>query len=52
MFLAVGVACALIAVILDGKAYGSLASAGRSASRKSIIMCVVSGVLMGLWARS
>jgi len=50
MFLAIGVACALIAVILDGKAYGSLASAGRSVSRKSIVTCVVSGVLMGLWA--
>ncbi|MGD0213735.1 MAG: GRP family sugar transporter [Terriglobales bacterium] len=48
--LAAGVVCALIAVILDGKAYGSLASAGRSISRKSIVVCVVSGVLMGLWA--
>src|ERR1700716_2324391 len=48
--LAGGVVCAVIAVIMDGKAYGSLASAGRSVSRKSIITCVVSGVLMGLWA--
>jgi glucose uptake protein len=48
LFLALGVACALIAVILDGKAFGSLGS-GRSASRKSIIICIVSGVLMGLW---
>lgn len=50
MFLGIGVACALIAVTLDGKAYGSLASAGRSVSRKSITVCIVSGVLMGLWA--
>jgi glucose uptake protein len=50
MFLAIGVACALVAVILDGKAYGSLASAGRTVSRKSIVTCIVSGVLMGLWA--
>ncbi len=50
VFLAVGVACALVAVILDGKAYGSLGSAGRSVSRKSIVTCVVSGVLMGLWS--
>jgi glucose uptake protein len=50
MFLAIGVACALVAVILDGKAYGNLASAGRSVSRKSIVTCVISGVLMGLWA--
>jgi len=49
VFLGAGVVCALIAVILDGKAYGSLASAGRAVSRKSIVVCVVSGVLMGLW---
>jgi glucose uptake protein len=48
--LAAGVLCALIAVVLDGKAYGSLAIAGRKVSKKSIIVCVVSGVLMGLWA--
>lgn len=49
-FLALGVICALVAVILDGKAYGSLASTGRLVSRKSVITCIVSGVLMGLWA--
>lgn len=49
LFLALGVACALIAVVLDGKAFGSLPGV-RSASRKSIIICVVSGVLMGLWS--
>src|SRR5215469_8377942 len=43
-----GVACALIAVILDGKAYGSLRRVGESASRTSIVVCIVSGVLMGL----
>lgn len=48
--LAAGVACAVIAVILDGKAYGSLASEGRAISKKSIITCIVSGILMGLWA--
>lgn len=48
--LALGVACALIAVVLDGKAYGSLVGTGRTVSRKSLITCVVSGVLMGLWA--
>jgi len=40
----------VVAVILDGKAYGSLASTGRTVSRKSIVVCIVSGVLMGLWA--
>ncbi len=49
LFLALGVACALIAVVLDGKAFGSLTGA-RTASRKSIVICVVSGVLMGLWS--
>jgi glucose uptake protein len=48
LFLAGGVACALIAVILDGKAFGSL-TGGRTATRKSIVICIVSGVLMGLW---
>src|SRR6266436_9077409 len=48
--LTLGVACAFIAVLLDGKAYGSLAAAGRSVSKKSLITCVVSGILMGLWA--
>ena len=48
--LAVGVVCAVIAVILDGKAYGSFATAARSASKKSITTCIVSGVLMGLWS--
>ena len=50
VFLGLGVACALLAVILDGKAYGSLAGSGRSVSRKSIVVSIVSGVLMGLWA--
>jgi len=50
VFLAIGVACAFLAVLFDGKAYGSLAASGRSISKKSLITCVVSGVLMGLWA--
>jgi glucose uptake protein len=48
--LAAGVVCALIAVVLDGKAYGSLAGTGRTVSKKSNVTCIVSGVLMGLWA--
>jgi len=50
LLLMLGVACALIAVILDGKAYGNLKRAGQGISRKSIIVCVVSGTLMGLWS--
>jgi glucose uptake protein len=49
VLLAAGVVCALLAVFLDGKAYGSLASTGKTVSKKSIVVCVVSGVLMGLW---
>src|SRR5258707_9208446 len=48
--LAAGVLCAVIAVVLDGKAYGHLSGINRSVSKKSIITCIVSGVLMGLWA--
>jgi glucose uptake protein len=47
--LGAGVLCALAAVILDGKAYGHLGGI-KETSRKSIVICVVSGVLMGLWA--
>jgi glucose uptake protein len=49
LFLALGVACAFVAVVLDGKAFGTMSSA-RTTSRKSIVICVVSGVLMGLWS--
>ena len=50
VLLAIGVLSAVIAVIMDGKAYGSLPIAGRAVSKKSIVTCIVSGVLMGLWA--
>src|SRR5579884_4137683 len=46
LFLALGVICALLAVIFDGKAYGSLAVKDRSISRTGIITCVISGILM------
>jgi glucose uptake protein len=48
--LVAGVICAVVAVIYDGRAYGELASANKSVSRKSIVICIISGVLMGLWA--
>ncbi|MFN2447121.1 MAG: GRP family sugar transporter [Vicinamibacterales bacterium] len=50
VLLGIGVALAILAVIADGKAYGSLASAGTPVSRKSLIVCLVSGVLMGAFA--
>ena len=49
VMLGAGVLCAVVAVMLDGKAYGELGT-NREASRKSILVCIVSGVLMGLWA--
>jgi glucose uptake protein len=50
VLLAAGVASAILAVILDGKAYASLQKAASALSRKSIVVSVVSGILMGLWA--
>ncbi|HUJ31664.1 MAG TPA: hypothetical protein VLY23_10320 [Candidatus Acidoferrum sp.] len=49
LMLAMGVICAFTAVVLDGKAYAQL-TRGKELSRKGIVICVVSGVLMGLWA--
>src|SRR5262245_40864103 len=48
--LAVGVGLAILAVIADGKAYASLTAGGSAVSRKSIIVCIVSGLLMGAFA--
>lgn len=48
--LALGVLCAVAAVTMDGKAYASLASQGRRVSKKSIVVCIVSGILMGSFA--
>jgi glucose uptake protein len=48
--LAGGVACAVVAVVLDGKAYASLNKTSGAVSHKSILTCLVSGILMGLWA--
>ena len=45
--LGAGVLCAVVAVILDGKAYGELGT-NREASRKSILVCIVSGVSDGI----
>jgi len=48
VMLSAGVLCAVIAVTLDGKAYGELTTE-KQASRKSIVTCIVSGILMGLF---
>ncbi len=50
LLLGLGVALALIAVVLIGKAYGRLSTGGESVSRKSLVICVISGLLMGSFA--
>jgi glucose uptake protein len=47
--IAAGLLCGVLAVVLDGKAYGQL-SGNKAASRKGLITCVVSGILMSTWA--
>lgn len=48
--LGAGVAMALLAVVLIGKSYGALKSDGSAVSRKGVITCVISGLLMGIFA--
>ena len=48
--LAAGVALALVAVLFDGRAYSALTQGGSAVSRKSLVVCVVSGLLMGSFA--
>ncbi len=45
-----GVGMALLAVILIGLAYAARGTGGVVATKKGIIVCLVSGVLMGSWA--
>ena len=57
LLLGIAVVCAIVAVVFDGRAYQSLnasknaaGEAAGGASRKSIVVCVISGILMGLFA--
>jgi glucose uptake protein len=57
LLLGIAVLCAIVAVIFDGRAYQHLnasknasGQSGNRASRKSIVVCVISGLLMGLFA--
>lgn len=50
LLLAIGVALAILAVILDGKAYSALKAGSPAISRRSIVVCVISGLLMGAFA--
>src|SRR5207244_9662918 len=49
-YLAGGIGLAIAAVLFDAMAYKRLASGGSSVSRKGIVVNVVSGLLMGLFA--
>jgi len=48
--LAAGVLMAVLAVILVGKSYGALRGGNQAISRKGVIVCVISGSLMGIFA--
>ncbi len=48
--LGAGVAMAVLAVVLVGKAYGELQGPNRTLSRKGIVVSIVSGLLMGTFA--
>jgi glucose uptake protein len=49
-YLAGGVVLALAAIVLDAMAYNSLRKEHRAVSRRGIVICVVSGLLMGAFA--
>src|SRR5260370_6176944 len=48
--LAAGVTCAIVAVILYGKAFGILPPAASAISRTTTIVCIASRILMHLWS--
>ena len=50
VLLGAGVVMAVVAVILVGKAYGALRTGGNAVSRRGVIVCVLSGLLMGIFA--
>jgi glucose uptake protein len=50
LLLGLGVAMAVLAVILIGKAYGALHSGKQTVPRKGVVVCIVSGILMGAFA--
>jgi glucose uptake protein len=48
--LAAGIAMAVVALVLIGKAYGALRTGSAAVSRRGVIVCVISGLLMGIFA--
>jgi glucose uptake protein len=50
LLLGLGVFLAIVAVIMDGQAYAKMSAQRQVVPRRGIMVCVVSGVLMGLFA--
>ena len=50
MLLGAGVFMAVVAVVLVGKSYGALRAEGSVVSRRGVVVCVISGFLMGIFA--
>ncbi len=50
VLLGAGVFMAVVAVVLVGKSYGALRAEGSVVSRRGVMVCVISGLLMGIFA--
>jgi len=50
VLLGAGVFMAVVAVVLVGKAYGALRTEGSVVSRRGVVVCLISGLLMGIFA--
>jgi glucose uptake protein len=50
MLLGAGIAMAVVALVLVGKAYGALRTGAAAVSRRGVVVCVISGLLMGIFA--
>jgi len=50
VLLGLGVFMALVAVALVGKSYGALRSGEAAVSKRGVVICVISGLLMGIFA--
>ena len=50
LLLALGVGSAVVAIVMDGMAYAQVGSRRQVASRKSLLICILAGLLMGSFA--
>jgi glucose uptake protein len=50
LLLSLGVFMALVAVVLVGKSYGAMRPEGSAIPRRGMIVCIISGLLMGIFA--